>query len=314
DKPSHRLPATLNHAAVAIGLVNGPGTDDAGITPGGAKIPTMLEWIGSVAGKDTAGALRFHKLSQPLGVERGDVGIESGSSHIDLSVTGPTEALISLRTIGRKIQKISALRPNNIFEKAIHKRVGALEIAGKTRFRVHDNARNGIQIRCARIASQFHIWETVESEAGDEGFPERIAAQDVGVSSTGFAEVFGHQTAIGMQHLTVTKANLDAGRPFYFQGHDTRKILAEIENVNAVCWGGDGERFDLLDSLDGHAGKRLEPRRWLEAKVYLSPLDFYFLPRTRILIFVEGRLYRMIVFGADRAFPFAVIKTSARPT
>src|SRR5207245_4687153 len=156
DKPSHRLPATLNHAAVAIGLVNGPGTDDAGITPGGAKIPTMLEWIGSVAGKDTAGALRFHKLSQPLGVERGDVGIESGSSHIDLGVTGPAEALVSLRTIGRKIQKISALRPNNIFEKAIHKRIGAHEIARQRRLKVHHDARNGRQSTPALTARQFH--------------------------------------------------------------------------------------------------------------------------------------------------------------
>src|SRR2546422_931396 len=234
DKASHRLPATFDDTGVAVGLINGPGTNDAGITPGGAKIPAMLEWIGGVAGKDTAGALRFHKLPQPLGVERGDVGIESGGSHVDLGITGPAKPLISLRAISREIQEIGALSPNNIFEKAIHKRIGALEIARERCVRVHDNAGNRIQSRRTRIASQFDILETVESELGDEGFSERIAAQDVSVGSAGFAEVLGHQTAIRMQHLTVAKTNLSAGWPLYLQRHDARKVLAEVENVNAV--------------------------------------------------------------------------------
>src|SRR5713226_2889522 len=131
DKPSHRLPVTLNDPGVPVGLVNGPGTDDPGIAPGGAKIPTVLERVRGVARKDTAGALRFHELPQPLGVERGDVGIESGGSHINLGVTGPTEALVSLWTISREIQEIGALSPNNVFEEAIHERIGALEIAGE---------------------------------------------------------------------------------------------------------------------------------------------------------------------------------------
>src|SRR6266404_177118 len=110
-----------------------------------------------------------------------------------------------------------------------------------------------------------------------------------------------------MQHFAVSKTNLSAGWPFYFQGHNAGKILAEIENVNAVGWRGDCERFNLLDSLDRHAGKRLKLRRWLEPKVYLASLDFRFFSWTRILIFVEGRLHRIIVFGANRSFPFAVI-------
>ena len=99
----HERPASLNDPRVAVGLPNRPRTNHARIAPSRAEIPAVLKGIRTVAGKGAAGTLRFHHFAQPLGVERGDIGIQRGAMRVNLRVTHPAETLVALRTVRRQI-------------------------------------------------------------------------------------------------------------------------------------------------------------------------------------------------------------------
>ncbi len=124
---------SIDHARVAVGLPDGPRTDDAGVGPGGAKVPAVLKRKRSVTGKRAAGPLRFHQLAKPLRVERTDVGVVGRRGDVGLCVAGPAHSFIALRTIGRQVEEVGPLRPDDVAEQLIDHRVGALERAGQRR-------------------------------------------------------------------------------------------------------------------------------------------------------------------------------------
>ena len=292
NEPRHRLPAALDDPRVAIRLPDRPRADHARIAPGGAEVPPVLERKRRIAREGAAGPLRLHQLPQPFAVERRHVRVVSRRAHIDLGIARPAEPLVALRAIGRQINEVGALRPDDVLEQPIDHRVGALEAAGHRRVRVQHDAGDRVQVRLARIARQLDILEAVEREARLVGLALRVAAQDVVVRRARLAQVLGHQPAIGMQHLAVAQANLRARRAFDLQPRHAGEVLAQVEDIDAVGRRSDANGLDLLDRPHRHAGKGFELRRALEPEVHFAAFNLRPFASGRILILVELRLSR----------------------
>ena len=65
-------------------------------------------------------ALVGHHVAQPFAKEiSGCVQIAGGRGE-NLRIAGPAEALVALRAIGRHFDEIGTLRPDRIFDQAVH--------------------------------------------------------------------------------------------------------------------------------------------------------------------------------------------------
>src|SRR5882724_9627931 len=262
----HWFPAALENARVAVCFPNCPWTDDTGIAPGGAEIPAMLKRKRRVAGECAAGPLRFHEFAEPLSVECGDIGVVGGGADVNLGVAGPTEAFVALGAIGWEIEEIGALGPNDIFEELPYHRIGAFEIACEGCIGVQDNSSDGVKVWLARKIGEFNVLETVESETRNVSLAVWIPAEDVKICGTSFAKIFGHKTAVGMEHFTVTEADHCTRWTFDFEASDAGKILAEIEDVNVGGRRSNCDGFDFVENTaDGDTWKGLEFGRTMKA-------------------------------------------------
>ena len=313
NESGHRLPAALDDARVTVGLPDGPRADHACIAPSRPEVPAVLEWKGRVAWEGAARSLGLHQLPQPFGVERRHVRIVSRRAHIDLCVAGPAEPFVPLGAIRRQVNKVRALRPHDVLVQPVHHRIGALEIARKRSIGVQHNARDGVEVRLARIARHLHILEPVEGESRRIALPRRVAAQGVVICRARLAQVLGHEAAIGMQHLAVAQANARAGRTFDLEPHHAGEVLSQVEDVDAVGRRGDGDRLDLLNGSHWHTGEGLQLRRGREPQFHFTAFNLDLRSRRRIAIFVERRLHVAVVLRPDCRLPLAVVEARFAP-
>ena len=111
---------------VAIGLVDGPGADDARIAPGGRASRAVF---GRDIGEGAVARLGVVDINQPFGEERGHVGVRRGGADKDLGVAHPAQPFVALRAIGGHAEVVAALAPLDVGLKLIDPRVGAGELA-----------------------------------------------------------------------------------------------------------------------------------------------------------------------------------------
>ncbi len=189
----------------------------------------MLKRKRSVSGKRTAGSLRLHQFTQPLGVERTDVGVVGRGAHVGLRVAGPSHSLVTLRAIGWQVQKVRPLSPDDVLEQLIDHRVAALERAGHRRIAVHHQAGDRVSRGLAGKVLNFDELESVEGEPWLENFAVWIALADVEIRCPCLAQILGHQSAVGMQHFAVSDRDFVPGGTFDLQANRAGKVLAEIE-------------------------------------------------------------------------------------
>ena len=177
----------------------------------------------------------------------------------------------------------------------------------------HD-AGDGIFAGLAGIAGHLDILKTVEGEARRPFLALLVAAQNVGVRRAGFAEIFRHQPTIRVKHFAVAQLDFCSGRAFDFQANIAGKILAEIENINAIRRRGDGDRIDFFNRPHRQAGKGFEFRWTLKAEVNRTAFDFY-RPAVRfgIVIFIKSRRHTAVFHSKNRRLPFGIIKTRRGP-
>ena len=122
-EPRHRLPAALENARIVVCLPDRPGTNDACISPGRCEVVPVLEGIRGKVSKRTTWMLSFHQFTKPLGVECPHFSIVDGRGDIRLRIAGPTHALIALRTVGRQVNEVGTLRPDDVAVELVDHRI-----------------------------------------------------------------------------------------------------------------------------------------------------------------------------------------------
>ena len=198
QKTSHRFPANVNHACVAVDLPDGPRTNDARVGPCGSEFVAMLKRKRSVTGKRTARTLRLHQLAIPLGEKRADIGVVSRRRDVGLCVAGPAHAFIALRAIGGQVDKVSPLRPKDVAVKLIHHRVRTGEGAGHRRVRMQHQPGHRFQSRLLGKICQFDELKTVRRELRRENFSLDIAFANVKICRACLPQVLCHQPPVGV--------------------------------------------------------------------------------------------------------------------
>ena len=108
-----------------------------------------------------------------------------------------------------------------------------------------------------RKAGHLDILEAVEGEARR---PHLLAAafEDIGVNLARFAQVFGHQRAVVVKHLTEAQRDLRARRTRDTQPDTARQVLANVEDVYAVLRRRNSDGPQFLRGPHRHAGVGLE--------------------------------------------------------
>ena len=102
---------------VAGGFPKGVRDDDTGVGPsGGVDGATVAEGVGRVAGVVAFGCHGVFEFPKPFFEEGGDVGVIGGGGGVDLGITGPAHALVTLRAIGGEIDPVAALGPHGVLE------------------------------------------------------------------------------------------------------------------------------------------------------------------------------------------------------
>src|ERR1041385_8815244 len=226
----HVLPATFNNPRVAIRFINSPRADNAGVAPGRAEVPTMLERVRRIARERAAGSLRLHQFAKPFRIKGGHVRIVSGGAHINLRITRPSEALVALRTIRRQIEKIGALSPDDVLKEAIDHWVGAFKVAGERSIRVHYDALDRIGVRLAWVTADLDTLKAVKRESRHISFSSGLATQNISIRCACLAKILRHEPPIGMQHLSVAQFDLSSCTAFDFQCNHSGKVLSKIED------------------------------------------------------------------------------------
>src|SRR6266508_6061161 len=130
------------------------------------------------------------------------------------------------------------------------------------------------------------------------------------INRAGFAQIFGHEPAIGMEHFSVAQLNRRAGWTFDFEADNAGEILAEVKNVNAIRRRRDGHGFDFFGRAHRHARKRFELRRTFEAQINWPAFDFHRAAGFILVAkFVKRRRHAAVFLREDRLFPLAVIES-----
>ena len=119
------------------------------------------------------------EVTQPRLEETGSVVKKAGGRSEHLYVTGPAQPLVTLRTVGRDIQKVAAHTPHHVLVEPIDQRVGALEPTGALHIRMANYGADVASQRDAGPAGHLGIAKTMEGEARLPGFcvatPQRVA-------------------------------------------------------------------------------------------------------------------------------------------
>ena len=81
-----------------------------------------------------------------------------------LRVAHPPEPLVALRAVGRHVDEVALLPPDDVVLELVDQRLRRLERAGRRHVRVHDDAGQAVERQLARVAVHGDVPESLERE------------------------------------------------------------------------------------------------------------------------------------------------------
>ena len=118
DPSPHALVLRLQHVGIGVSEIEIPGDDRRRVSPTSRTrrrlIPEADEHIRHDPGHRAVLTLIGGKIRKPLREESIHIHVEGGRGREQLRITGPTQALVPLRTVGGHVDKVSFLAPQNI--------------------------------------------------------------------------------------------------------------------------------------------------------------------------------------------------------
>src|ERR1035441_7631887 len=258
NKALHRVVVLLQRAAVAVRLVNGPGTNNAGIRPRGTAVIAGHHTWGNTR-ELAVGSLTIVQIDKPLGEERLDVGVQGGSADIDLGVASPTHAFVALRAIGGDVDEIGALGPVDVVVELVEHRVGAGEGSHYGGVAAQRDADDRVLGRFAAQPRDLDVLETVEGETRLPGL-SAFAFADVSIRGAGAAQVDGVNGAVRIEALSKPERDLLARLTGHLETRDANEVLPQVEHENARLSTATSAGGEFLDGADRRTGMRLHER------------------------------------------------------
>lgn len=247
DPGAHACELLLEDGAVAVELVHGPGQD------GGHVAPDARARALHVSGRDdkwhhpAARGLFLRQVVAVLGEERGRVEVKARRPTEDHRVARPAEALVTLRAVGRDVDKVTLLAPQRVLEQAVDFRVRGLDLARAVQARMHDAAGEVVHIELADPARDLDV---AEAEERERRLDDRVCAVgDVRVLGLRRAQVVAIEAAV-LQHFTVLQVDARPGRRRGLEAQPADQVLAQVEYGFIGRGMQDRDRLEFLADLD----------------------------------------------------------------
>ena len=184
-----------------------------------------------VNGIGTVGELSVVQINHPFGPKGCNVVVERGAFDVGLGVARPAQTLIALRAVGRNFQIIRLLRPDDVVVQLIHKSIVGFKRSCFGRSRRQHNTQNILHSDGILQAFDLYVLKTVIGKTWLVEFAVGIAFGNVQIGSPRFAQVFGHEFAVGIEHFTESKQNGIALGGFEANFDSARKVLPHINQI-----------------------------------------------------------------------------------
>ena len=203
--PAHRVELSAQDMVVAVGLVHGPGHDRGRIGPAGSPEARLAidDDVRHDGGHAQLVVLVEGDIAKPrrpegLRVEERRTGRREG-----LGVSGPAQALVALRAVGRNGDEVVALRPDDVLKESVEHGVTAAERGPSRRVAADGNERC---VEDLGIRLDLRVAKAVEGVARLE---ERlvVVGKHVRVGGPRRAERDRVERAIRLQDLGVADAD-----------------------------------------------------------------------------------------------------------
>ena len=183
--------------------------------------------------------LRVH-VKKELVVEGIGIRIEAGRRNKDLRIRRPAHALIALRAVGRHIDEIALLPPENIGDQLIDLRKPGRERAGRREIRIAGKAGEIID---GQMRGAVHLRVTVAIEGEKRLEDMLLSVRGVPVLREGSAQVVAVEIPL-LQNFAHLDMNLRPRRFMDPQSENACLVLAEVIDLLA------GRRVNQCDRPD----------------------------------------------------------------
>ena len=123
---AHARVLARENAGIAVGLIDVPWDNHRHVRPtsaGGEIRIGAPDYIGNDPRHGAIGMLVGGNVRQPLREKPGDVHVERRRPREHLRVPGPAKSLVTLRTVGRNVEKVAALSPDDVLLQTIYQRI-----------------------------------------------------------------------------------------------------------------------------------------------------------------------------------------------
>ena len=241
----HRRPVLGQHVDVAVGPVQLPRHEHAGVAPPGRAVEEGDRPLAALVprgradvGHRAVGPLVGGHVAQPLGGEPGDVVEECRGGHEQLPVAGPAVPL-AVRAVGGDVARVVPEAPHRRVVQRLQPRVAAGEPAGAAQVGVHHDPADVVGGQRSGVALDPGVAEAVGGPAGLEhltGPPggdhpvDLAGGQPVRQEGQVGLQVGHRDVAVGVQPLPVGQRQLGAGRAQVGQPQPAVDVLPQVHD------------------------------------------------------------------------------------
>jgi len=284
----HHRQVLAKHLPVAIGKINLPRANHRRIRPCGTAAelipcPAGYVWKRHGIGNRAVAALLGCHIPQPFAEKAFDIKIKGSRADKYLRVAGPAQPFVALRAIGRNIEKIVLLAPDNILIQPIEQRAGGDHLPGAPQLGVN---HNGSEARKIRFVGERIEPDVAEAHKRVVRFVSLVAfTADVSQLRFCGTQIFSVEIAGRVQHFRVRDHDFVVGVRTDRKRNIARNLLPEIDN-----------RFSLRGVNQSH---------WFKPLVFRNRLTF--LRNQDILRNLRNSAGLPVLFNRTRIIGFSVI-------
>ena len=164
----------------------------------------------------------------------------------DLRVARPAQPLVALRAVGRHVEEVALLPPEDVVLELVDERLRGLELARLRHVGVDDDPGQRVRRQLPRVAVDGHVAEAEEREVRLERL-RPAALERVARRGLRLAQVLRVEVALLVEHLGVAQRDGRAGGSLRLEPHPADHVLAHVDDRVAGRRLEDLDRLQLLD-------------------------------------------------------------------
>ena len=246
DPRLHHREVLAEQRLVAVRKIDLPRRDAGNVAPGRGNTGGLMLCLRDNAADSTVFVLLLDRnVTEPLTEEVFHVEVDRGGTAEDLRVARPAETLVSLRTVGRDVEVVRLLTPDDVVVELIDLLVAADVSARALHVRVDRNRTERIGIDL--VEGIFHKLDVAEALEGVGRLENVVAAtRHIGAFVARGTVVRGIEVALFVQHLGVMQHDAASARCLDRYLNVARHVLSEVEDALALRRRNDGNGRETL--------------------------------------------------------------------